>query len=138
MNDEKVQKLMKLVEARKSEIKNIETYSWKTNCMFVRGSEKFNIQVLDQTGIVELYSFLLQQRDYFNTACEELKLKLVFRWQNYSFEDWKNDLTNRLSKLQLNEKRKELETLQARLEKLISPELRASMELEEIEKSLGL
>lgn len=41
-------------------------------------------------------------------------------------------------KLSLSAKRKELETLEGRLEKLVSPELRARMELELIEKELGL
>lgn len=45
---------------------------------------------------------------------------------------------NRINKLSLSAKRKELEALEARLDKLVSPELKAKMELELIEKELGL
>lgn len=44
----------------------------------------------------------------------------------------------RIDKIEITMKKKELELLEDRINKLISPELRAQMELEEIKKSLGV
>ena len=61
-----------------------------------------------------------------------------FEWQGYLYDDWANDIKNRIDKLSLKAKQKELDALEARLDKLVSPELKAKIELELIEKELGL
>ena len=139
--DDKVQKLIAELQKRKGEIGKIESQTFKTNCQYVGPDGKvINLQVVqDTTQLMHILSFLHCLRGAWQSAvCPFLGLKKNFEWQNYSYDDWANDIKNRVDKLSLNTKRKELDALEARLDKLVSPELKAKMELELIEKELGL
>lgn len=138
--DDKVQKLIAEVQKRKGEIGKIESQTFKTNCQYQGWSDKvINLQVVsDVNQLINILAELTMRGDFFKFVCEENKWKNVFQWQGYSYEDWANDIRNRINKLSLSAKRKDLETLEARLDKLVSPELKAKMELELIEKELGL
>jgi len=52
-------------------------------------------------------------------------------------EEWKDDFQTRVNQISVQEKRKELAELESRLNAIISPELKAQMELEAIEKLLS-
>ena len=66
-----------------------------------------------------------------------LGTKYQFKWLGFTFDQWKADIKTRIDKIQISKKKKELEELEVRLDKLISPELKQQMELEEITKLLG-
>ena len=59
-------------------------------------------------------------------------------FDGFSWEKWKSDIAHKINKLQISKKKQELEKLEERLNKLVSPELRAQLELQEIERELGL
>jgi hypothetical protein len=61
----------------------------------------------------------------------------AFAWGNSSVADWLDDIRTRIGKIQIGEKRKKLEALEERLNKVISPELRAKMELDAIAAELS-
>lgn len=54
----------------------------------------------------------------------------------YAIDDWIADIKTRLNKIQIKSKKDALAALEARLDKIISPELRAEMELAAIEAEL--
>jgi hypothetical protein len=140
--DQKIRKLWETAQAKKNEIAKIEKKaSWETNCSFKYGdglSDSFNIQtVSDPVVFVNALAFLNTKKDSFDAAASELGVTAKFKWAGYSVEDWKADFVTRIEKVTLSAKKKELETLQKRLDTLISPELKRALELEEIEKELS-
>lgn len=56
----------------------------------------------------------------------------------YSIEDWRDDFKTRITKINLKNEKEKLEKLEAKLEKLVSKEMREALELAAIEKELGL
>jgi hypothetical protein len=55
----------------------------------------------------------------------------------HTVADWQADIQKRINKVQISKKKADLQTLEDRLDKLISPELRREMELAEIQKMLA-
>ena len=62
---------------------------------------------------------------------------IPFSWHGYSTEKWKVDIQARIDKIQIEKKKRDLEILEKRLDAILSPELKAEMELEEITKALS-
>lgn len=142
--DKKTQDLIKEVNKRKAEIAKLERPNYKTNCTFtyIEGNLTglINIHVeSDVKKLVSIAGFVLDQRESFRRAAEKLQIDRVpdFTWNGFSIEDWLNDIQTRINKIQISTKKKNLETLEERLNKIISPELRAEMELEAIAGELS-
>ena len=139
--DKQVQELFKIVQQRKQEIAKAEKPNWITNCSFgydKDSSQRYNIQTMSNVDdLISILAFLMDKESSFNQAAKELDVDNKFTWMNYSVEDWKSDIHTRINKIQISKKKNELETLEGRLDKLISPELKAEMELAEISKLLA-
>ena len=87
--------------------------------------------------LVEIAAFLQEKEKSYYEAAKALGVSAPdFIWQNFSVADWLEDIKTRIDKIQIADKRKKLETLEKRLNKVVSPELRAEMELEAIEEEL--
>lgn len=138
--DEQVQKLFAIVQQKKKEISKAEKPDWKTNCTFSysrHGNDRINLQVTsDVDELINMLAFLIEKEKAFNEAKVLLGVDNEFKWMGFTFEEWKYDIQTRLTKSQISKKKKELETLETRLNGLISPELKAKWELEEITKLL--
>jgi len=132
--DELVKELFTKVQARKEAIGKAEKPNWETNCSFGyspgNANDRINIAtVTDTRKLVEIYSFLLGKQEHFDKANAALGLNGKFTWQNFSIEEWKNDLQVRVDQLVLQTKKAELNELERKLDALISPELKREMEL---------
>lgn len=140
-SDEMVQDLFRVVQQKKEEISKAERPNWITNGSFKyskNSTESFNLQTITDVNVfINALAFLLEREKSFNEASEQLGVIGEFDWFGYSVEDWRSDFKTRLTKVQISLKKKELEVLEARLDKLISPELRTQMELAEISKALS-
>jgi hypothetical protein len=139
--DEKTVELMREVARRKAEIKAADRPQWVTNCNFSYQEGSANIINLhvesDVRKLVLIVAFLKEKERGFAEAAKELGVEGVsFSWNGFPAADWIGDVKMRITKLQIATKRKKLETLEARLNGIISPELRAKMELEAIENEL--
>lgn len=138
--DVKVQALIDLVKKKKEEIKKAEKPNWITNCSFRYTEDKadgFNIQTITDTDkLIQALAFIKTRAGAYEDAAFDLGLKSTFTWLGYSLEDWTTDFKTRVDKVNISKKKKELELLEERLDKLISPELKAQMELDEITKML--
>jgi hypothetical protein len=139
--DELVQQLIAKVQEKKAAITKAEKPNWETNCSFgylQSSSNRVNLQTVgDVQELIQMLGFLIQQEMQYTLAASRIGFKADFKWLGFTLSQWENDITTRVNKIQLSEKKKELATLEARLDKLLSPELKRKLELEEIQKGLA-
>ena len=139
--DKLVQELFAVVQTKKAEIAKAEKPSWETNCAFrynKDSSASTNLQVCaDVEELVHILAFLCDRKNGFDEAQKITGTSLKFRWLGFTFQEWVSDIKTRIDKIQITNKKKELEVLEARLDKIVSPELKAKWELEEITKLLS-
>lgn len=140
VTDNKIQELFKIVQKKKEEIIQAEKPNWFTNLSFgydKSSSQRTNIQVVsDVNELVNIVGFIIDKKESFDKAQKLLGTNEKFTWLGYSDTEWISDIKTRINKIQISKKKHELNELENRLSSLISPELRAQMELEEISKLL--
>lgn len=140
-NDQKIQALFDLVQARKAEVASIDRPIYITEGQF-RYSENVGASVdikvvRDVRKLKEIYMFLLERSSHNETANEFFKTTEPFTWLGFSVEEWGKDLKTRANILQSAKLKSELLVLEERLNKIITPELRAKMEIDSISALLG-
>ncbi len=142
--DKIVQELFAKVQEKKKEVaKAQEKPNWKTNCSFsykkeASPHERINLQTQTEVeGLIDILAFLLDKEESYERACTALGINSTFKWIGFTAGDWKNDIQTRIEKIQVNKKTEELKSLETRLNALVSPELKAQLELEEITKLLA-
>lgn len=139
--DTKTLDLIREINRQKEEISKAEKPNWVTNCSFgyIEDSpNRINLHVESNLrNLISIGAFLLDKERSYKEAGEKLGVEAdKFRWGGFSTDDWFEDLRTRINKIQIASKRKKLEALEARLNLIISPELRAEMELEAIQNEL--
>ena len=139
--DEKVKELFDLVQSKKLAIEKAERPCWKTSGNFGYSANSAHDRtsiptVTDVRKLVEMYAFLMERRDKSESASKELGVEYNFTWLGFSVDEWKEDFQTRVNQISVQEKRKELAELESRLNAIISPELKAQMELEAIAELL--
>jgi hypothetical protein len=140
--DEKVKALFASVQEKKIAIEKAERPVWMTGGQFSYSAnsahDRINIQTItDVRKIVEVLAFLIDRKEKSENAAKELGVDYNFTWLGFTVPEWKNDLQTRVNQISIQEKRKELAEIEARLNAIISPELKAQMELEAISALLG-
>ena len=143
--DQKILDLIKEVNRQKAEIAKAEKPNWKTSCVFSysnieRAGDVTNLHVeADVRKLIHIAAYLQDKEAGYHRASISLVVDSPppFEWQGFSLADWLEDLKSRIGKVQIGAKRKKLETLEARLNAIVSPELRRTLELEAIEAELG-
>lgn len=142
-SDEKTLELIKEVNRQKKDIESAERPNWITNSLFSyseNDSQAVNIKVEQNVRNLICYAAFLSERE---KAYKETAAALgvadppAFTWSGYSVKDWHEDIKARINKVQLSAKKKKLELLESRLSAIISPELRAELELEAIQADLN-
>ena len=140
--DSQVKKLFDLVQSKKLVIEKAEKPCWETNRNFGFSASSAHDRVdvgtiTDSRKLVEMYAFLIDRQEKSEKAAKELGVDFNFSWLGFSTDEWKSDFQTRINQISLQSKKKELSQIEARLNAIISPELRAQMELEEISKVLN-
>lgn len=140
--DKKILALIEDINRQKRDIAAAEKSEWKTNQAFPYQEGSANVVQLnverDVGKLVKIASFLRATENAYNDTARALGVDApAFTWSGYSIHDWLSDLKNRINRLQIDSKRKKLESLDQRLNSLVSPELRARLELEAIESELS-
>ena len=140
--DLKIDELLKKVEEKRKEINSAEKPKWKTNLAF-RYDDKdklssiLNIAVLtNERDLIDIVSFLKIREQSWNNASSFLGSNLKFEWLGFSVNDWCEDVKNRLTKIKMETKRKELADYEEKLNNLMSLDQRRRKEIEKIMKSL--
>lgn len=137
-SDEVVVQLQKEIERRKSELGSVEKNSHKTNMTFSfseKAADSINVNTITSVeSLVKIYSSLKMMKEQYDNAVADLGVEDApgFKWMGFSFEDWAFDLKNRITKLQLEKKKAKLAALEARVNSLMSTELKTRLELDKI------
>lgn len=138
----KILKMMDEVKKQKAEIQKLQKPSWQTNCSFSysgKQGEAINLHtVSDVRTLISIVAFLVTQEKGYVEAAKTLGVDNAptFAWQGYSVAEWTTDVRTRIEKLQIASKEAKLKQLEERLDKIVTPELRAQLELEAIESEL--
>lgn len=141
--DDLVMGLLKKVQQKKEEIKAARKKpDWKTNLSIGRDPAtthgRVNIMTRsDPNEIIDWYVFLLEREKNVAQAAEELGLTADLTWLGSPIADWKADLKTRAGQLSIDAKKKEMEVLDKRVNKLVSPDQRREMELKALQELLG-
>jgi hypothetical protein len=145
--DEATLKLIKEVQKRKAEIEKVKKPNWQTNCSFTyadksagqSGSSAINLHVCsDLSVLLNIAAFLSERAKTVKEAAKLLEVDSppTFQWNGYPVQEWIDDLKMRVAQIQIKKKEDKLAQLEKRLNKIVSPELRAEMELEAIQAEL--
>ncbi len=125
-NDEKILSLKSAIEEKRKNLGKETRFVPLTKCVFILDGKTYNIHTL---GLNDL-DYLTVYMTMWKQAGDVCKLKPLI--QGYSASDWQQDLINRKSVIQHNEKVKELNILQAKLDTLLSNECRTQLEIDSI------
>lgn len=143
--DKKTLELIAQVKAKRAAIAKAEKPSYKTNCSFsyIEGNRGTAINIHVETDLKKLIliaAFLTER----NGSYQNVALKILgvdkppdFTWDGFTVDEWVGDIKQRIAKIQISTEKKKLEGLEERLNKIISPEKRAELELEAIAAELG-
>lgn len=141
--DKKTLDLINEVKRQRAEIAKSNKPNYQTNMTFsyIEGSKSNAVALNVESNVKSLIAIVAFLQDRSKSYIEAAKLLDVdsppeFTWDGYSVGDWVGDIKTRIAKIQISSKKAKLELLEARLEKVISPELRAEMELEAISAEL--
>ncbi len=143
--DAMVMTLLADVERRKAEITKLSGKpSWRTNCSFsyTEGSAAGALQLntlTDLRVLVSIASFLRQRCASYAEAAKELGVENPpsYQYGGFSYEDWMADLKLRVGKVQINQKQRDLDGLEQRLNLIVSPDQRRRLELKAIQAELA-
>jgi hypothetical protein len=140
MSDIQVTALLDIVNKKKAEIAALEVKpNWVTNCVFkynINNNDLINVQTANQKQLIDILIFLLRYEHFHKEACNRLGVTDECTWLGYSVSQWETDLKTRLSRLIISTKKIELDTLEKRLNNLMSADLKTQLELDEITKLL--
>lgn len=149
--DDAVLDLLRKVQQKKDEIaKASRKPAWKTNCSigFTNGFDAENksdkiadrvniVTVTDINRLAHIYMFVVQKEEALQRASVDLGVNLDMVYQGYPFDAWKDDLKARAGQLGIEQKKRELDELDSRVNKLVSPDQRREMELKALQELLG-
>ena len=141
--DEKVKEIFNLVQEKKLAIEKAERPCWLTSGSFGyspnSAHDRIAVQTLtDVRKIVDMFSFLIDRKEKSEKAAQELGVDYKFSWLGFTVDEWKSDFQTRVDQISIQAKRKELAEIESRLNAIISPDLKAQMELESISHLLDL
>ncbi len=140
--DDLVLELLRKVQQKKQEIKAAKRApKWKTNLSLGRDPStthgRVNIMTrTDPNEIIDWYIFFIKKEEHITKASEELGLPADLTWLGFPVADWKEDLKTCAARLSIDAKQKEMEALDKRVNKLVSPDQRREMELKALTELL--
>lgn len=140
--DQQTLELIEKVQTQRAEIAKINRANWQTTCsLSLSGDNRDSVNLHTVNKIDELVGYasqLLSKKAYHEQAEALLGVEVgEFLWQGFTVEHWLEDIKTRIGKIRIADKQRKLETLESRLDKIISPQLKAKLELEDIAASLN-
>ena len=117
--------------------------SFPGNCNFSykEGSADVIVLHVEQNVkiLIDIAAFLVKRDEAYSEVAKMLGVEApAFTWNGYNIQTWLEDIKLRINKIQIASKKAKFEALEERLNKIISPELRAKMELEVIANELRM
>jgi hypothetical protein len=142
-NDKVIKQLMDKVEEQKASLGTRKKHVLNTNGIFKydeNATYYININtVCDSIVFVNALGFLLSNRNQYEQAADRLNIKVTaWKWLGFTLQEWEEDFKARIEQIEYDKKKKQLDATKAKLDTLVSEEARTEMELENIQKSLGI
>lgn len=139
--DEQVQDLLKILKEKREKLANLNAPEWKANSTFKFGrgeADSFEVRTNSiDTVFISALGFLMDREKSFNVASKELDLEREFRWFGHTVEEWKEDFKTRLAQIEVEKEKAEVEILEAKVNRLMSPELKKQIELDKLTQELS-
>ena len=137
--DQKIQELFDVVQTRRAALEKDEHATkakWETTCSYPMLGSFVNLQTADKNTIRQVAIHIKMQTYFGAQVDEELGLDKCSTVNGFTADAWLADCKKRLAAISSREKKRELDDLEARLDKIVSPEQRRAMELAAITASL--
>lgn len=139
--DELIEEMFAQLQEKKTAILKAEKPKWETNCSFglrADGSgERVNLHIVsDEASLTSMLAHLVLQKMAYDEAKTYLGVSTPFKWIGYTFEEWLTDFKTRIFKIQITEKKKEVERIESALDKQVSPERKAELEFIQLQKDM--
>ena len=135
--DDIVLKLKEQVEFKEKELSVIKRPTFKTNNNLELYGVRYNLNVQTIDSLVYLCSNVINIFDNLNKARELLNTTTECTYGGYSYEEWIEDFKLHILIKDRRNKEESLNKLKARLESLVSEELKTKIALDEITKDLN-
>lgn len=129
-NDDKILLLQKQIEEKKAKVESGKRFAPVTNCVLKFREQTYNLNVLQREGL----ALLLVELHVLNDKALEMELDLTL--SGYSIQDWIQDVTSKLSVLDVREEMSKLKQMEQKLSELLSNEKRVELEIEAIAELL--
>lgn len=142
--DNIIRDLYYTVQRKKAEVESLSNKpNWVTNCAFKydsTSSEVINIQTVNKIDtLIHIVGWLSYQEEMYNKGIKLLNLpEKPFLFLGYTVDQWITDITTRVDRLSIVDKKKELNELDTRLKKILPPDFERQLELEAIMNSDSL
>lgn len=144
LDNTKIFPLLQEVSRRRAEIARLESPDWATDMCFSYCPHGPHIDLHHEDSVQALLAvlgFLQTKEAEYYRAQQTLSLPAQdtppFSWQGHPFGDWWDDISLKIDCLLFSKKKASLAALEARVNSLLSPELRAQLELDLISKELS-
>lgn len=136
--DQIVEELIKQVNAKAKEIKDLNNPSWKTCCSLAFYDGKVNLHVENDVGkLLSILAYFEIVNDRATKLAKEIGVQIKdIPIQGYSIKDWRHDITVRINKIGIKQKQEQLKSLESRLDSILTPEQKRKFEIERIMKEM--
>lgn len=134
-NDDRILVLKKQIEEKKKELGKQPRFSPVTTCMFNYNGNRVNIHTL--TSVKDINTMLVYLNIYAMSA-ENLGIDCAdVCFDGFSVSDWMEDLNAKKAVVEYNEKKSQLNTLEKKLDKLLSDDKKTELEIDAIADLIG-
>ena len=140
--DQKIKELFDTVQEKKLAIEKAERPCWLTGGNFGYSANSAHDRtdvktVTDVRKIVDMLAFLIDRKEKSEKAATELGVEYNFKWLGFTLDEWKNDFQTRVNQISILELRKKLSEMESRLNLVLTPALKAEMEVDSITDELS-
>jgi hypothetical protein len=137
--DQKIQELFNVVQYRRLALEKDALAlkgKWETTCSYPMNGTFINLQTADKSTIRQVAIHIKIQSFFGAQVDKELGIDESSLVNGFTVDAWLSDCKKRMAAINSREKKRELDDLEARLNKIVSPEQRREMELAAIAASL--
>lgn len=136
LKDFEILALQKEIEVKKDRITKLKSkFTPETTCTYKQDNEVVtNLHVQKIEGLLEILSRLIINKNAYEEACKLAKLELVFTWQGFTFDQWKQDILFLIDKINIKTMESELEDDIEFLDSLVSKDTKNKQKFDKIKE----
>jgi hypothetical protein len=127
-NDDRILELKKQIEAKKNDLSERKVrFTPETNCVLDLDGSKYNLNVLDDGSLM----LLMLKLNLYNMSADNLKIPHPIL-SGYYIDLWISDIKSKLAVSGMKREEVDLKRLESKLDKLLSEDKKAELEIDEI------